>query len=92
MRRIDVPENVFLAVARGEIEMQIGQITEIIIAPGVDLAGPLPAEIQNTTLMSAGIITTSQAPDVAKAFIGFISSPSAATVLKARGFQPASQN
>jgi molybdate transport system substrate-binding protein len=85
----DVPENVFLGVAKGEIEMQIGQITEIIISPGVDLAGPLPGEIQNTTVMAAGIITTSKAPDAAKAFISFISSPSAAAVLKATGFQPA---
>ena len=84
----DVPENVFQALARGEIEMQIGQITEIVIAPGVDLAGPLPSEIQNTTLMAAGIVATSQAPDVARAFIGFISSRSAAAVLKASGFQP----
>ena len=84
----DVPENVFQAVAKGEIEMQIGQITEIIIAPGVDLAGPLPSEIQNTTLMAAGIITTSKAPDAARAFIGFISSPSAAAILKASGFEP----
>jgi molybdate transport system substrate-binding protein len=84
----DVPENVFQAVAKGEIEMQIGQISEIVIAPGVDLAGPLPREIQDTTLMAAGIITTSKAPDTAKAFIGFISSPSAAAVLKASGFQP----
>jgi molybdate transport system substrate-binding protein len=84
----DVPENVFLGVAKGEIEMQIGQITEIVISPGVDLAGPLPSEIQNTTLMAAGMITTSKAPDAAKALIGFISSPSAAAVLKASGFQP----
>ncbi len=84
----DAPENVFLGVANGEIEMQIGQITEIAIAPGVDLAGPLPGEIQNTTLMAAGIMTTSKAPDAAKAFIGFISSPSAVAVLKASGFQP----
>jgi molybdate transport system substrate-binding protein len=83
----DAPENVFLGVAKGEIEMQIGQITEIVIAPGVDLAGPLPSEIQNTTLMAAGIVTTSKAPDVAKALISFISSPSAAAVLKASGFQ-----
>jgi molybdate transport system substrate-binding protein len=83
-----VPENVFLGVAKGEIEMQIGQITEIAISPGVDLAGPLPGEIQNTTLMAAGIITSSQAPDVPRAFIGFISSPSAVAVLKASGFQP----
>ena len=88
----DVPENVFLAVARGEIEMQIGQITEIVIAPGVELAGPLPAEIQNTTMMAAGIVATSKAPEVARAFIRFISSPSARAVLKATGFQVVNEN
>jgi molybdate transport system substrate-binding protein len=88
----DVPENVFLGVAKGEVEMQIGQITEIVISPGVDLAGPLPSEIQNTTLMTAGIIAASQAPDAAKALIGFISSPAAAAVLKATGFQPVDKN
>jgi molybdate transport system substrate-binding protein len=88
----DAPENVFERVANGEIEMQIGQITEIVIAPGVDLAGPLPREIQNTTVMAAGIIATSKAPDAARALIGFISSPSAAAVLKASGFQPVGMN
>jgi molybdate transport system substrate-binding protein len=88
----DVPENVFLAVARGEVEMQIGQITEIVLAPGVEFAGPLPAEIQNTTVMAAGIVTTSKAPEVASAFIRFISSPSARAVLKATGFQAIKDN
>ena len=88
----DVPENVFLGVAMGDIEMQIGQITEIVISPGVDLAGPLPSEIQNTTVMAAGIVTTSKAPDAARALISFISSPSAAAVLKASGFQPVEKN
>jgi molybdate transport system substrate-binding protein len=88
----DVPENVFLAVARGEIEMQIGQITEIVIAPGVDLAGPLPSEIQNTTVMAAGVIAASKAPEAAHAFIGFISSAASATVLKATGFVAIKEN
>jgi molybdate transport system substrate-binding protein len=88
----DVPENVFLGVANGAVDMQIGQITEIVIAPGVDLAGPLPSEIQNTTVMTAGIVTTSQAPAAAKAFVSFMSSPSAAGVLKASGFQPVHPN
>jgi molybdate transport system substrate-binding protein len=88
----DVPENVFLGVANGEVEMQIGQITEIVISPGVDLAGPLPGEIQNTTLMAAGIMTTSKAPDAARALIAFMSSPSAAAVLKAGGFLPVNKN
>lgn len=88
----NVPENVFLAVARGEIEMQIGQITEIVIAPGVDLAGPLPSEIQSTTVMTAGIIATSKASEAASAFVRFISSHSAATVLKATGFVAVKEN
>jgi len=88
----DVPENVFLAVARGEIEMQIGQITEIVIAPGVDLAGPLPSEIQNTTVMAAGVTAASKAPEAAHAFIGFISSASSASVLKATGFVAIKEN
>jgi molybdate transport system substrate-binding protein len=88
----DVPENVFLGVAKGDVEMQIGQITEIVISPGVELAGPLPAEIQNTTVMAAGLVTTSKAPDAAKALIGFISSPAAAPVLKASGFVAVDRN
>jgi molybdate transport system substrate-binding protein len=88
----DVPENVFLAVARGEVEMQIGQITEIVLAPGVELAGPLPGEIQNTTVMAAAIVATSKAPDVASAFIRFISSAAAKEVLKATGFQVVNEN
>jgi molybdate transport system substrate-binding protein len=79
-------------VVNGEIEMQIGQISEIVIAPGVELAGPLPSEIQNITMLAAGVTTTSKAPDAARALIGFLSNPSARAVLKANGFQPASKN
>jgi molybdate transport system substrate-binding protein len=88
----DAPENVFQGVAKGDVEMQIGQITEIVIAPGVDLAGPLPDEIQNTTVMAAGAATSSQAPEAARAFITFISSPSAAAVLKGSGFKTVDKN
>jgi molybdate transport system substrate-binding protein len=88
----DHPEDVFQAVAKGEIEMQIGQITEIVIAPGVELVGPLPSEIQKITMLTAGVTTTSKAPEAARALISFLSNASAASVLKANGFQPASKN
>jgi molybdate transport system substrate-binding protein len=81
-------DGVFHGVASGEIEMQIGQISEIAISPGVELAGPLPSEIQNLTLLAAGIVAASKAPESAGAFIKFIASPAAASVLKANGFQP----
>jgi molybdate transport system substrate-binding protein len=88
----DHPEDVFQGLVRGDVEMQIGQITEIVIAPGVELAGPLPAEIQKVTMLAAGIVTTSKLPDSARALVGFLSGPSAAALLQANGFQPASNN
>jgi molybdate transport system substrate-binding protein len=81
-------DGVFQGVASGEIEMQIGQISEIAISPGVELAGPLPSEIQNFTLLAAGVVAAGKAPEPARAFIKFIAAPAAALVLKANGFQP----
>jgi len=88
----DRPEDVFGMVARGEVEMQIGQITEIVLAPGVDLVGPLPSEIQNVSVLEAGIVGASRAPGAAGTFISFISSPDAETALKSMGFQIVPKN
>jgi molybdate transport system substrate-binding protein len=82
-------EKVFQGLAEGEIEMQIAQISEIVISPGVDLVGPLPDEIQNVTSLAAGIVATTKAPEGARALINFISSPAAAVLLKAHGFEQA---
>jgi molybdate transport system substrate-binding protein len=81
-------ENVFQGLVKGEIEMQIAQISEIAISPGVELVGPLPAEIQNVTSLAVGIVTTTKAPEASRTLINFISSPAAAVLLKAHGFQP----
>jgi molybdate transport system substrate-binding protein len=81
-------DGVFQGVANGEIDLQIGQISEIAISPGVDLAGPLPNEIQNFTLLAAGVVTTSKRAETAAALIKFIASPAASVVLKTRGFEP----
>jgi len=86
------PEQVFEPLANGEIDLQIGQITEIAIAAGVDLAGPLPPEIQDTTLLAAGILITSNAQDDARAFIRYLRSPTVAKVLTTNGFLPAAEN
>jgi molybdate transport system substrate-binding protein len=88
----ETPENVFQALVKGEIDLQIGQISEIVIAPGVDLAGPLPSGIQNVSWLAAGLVATSKAPDAARALIRFISSPAAAAVFKAGGFQVGEKN
>ena len=84
----DELEKNFEGLAKGEIEMYITPISEIVISPGVELVGPLPGEIQNVTSLAAGIVTTTKVPEAARALINFISSPTAAVLLKANGFEP----
>ena len=76
-------------VARGEIEISLAQISEILPVQGAELAGPLPADLQLTTVYQAGIGTTAKDQAAAKAFITFLTLPAAAAVIKAKGMEPA---
>ena len=62
-------------VARGEVEMVVHQISEIVPVKGVTLVGPLPRDVQKVTIYSAGIATKAATPDVARAFVAFLASP-----------------
>jgi molybdate transport system substrate-binding protein len=75
-------------VANGEAELGVQQISELMAAPGVDIVGPLPAELQNTTQFAAGIPVNAQGPDAGKALIAFLVTPGARDVLKAKGLEP----
>jgi molybdate transport system substrate-binding protein len=76
-------------VSSGEAEIGITQMSEIMGVPRVELAGPLPPEVQQTTVFPAGISTTAKQPDGANALLKFLASPEAAKVLKAKGLEPA---
>ena len=75
-------------VARGEVEMAIQQISEIVPVKGVELAGPLPADLQLTTVYATAIGTDAKEQGAAKEFVKFLASPSAAAVIKATGMEP----
>jgi molybdate transport system substrate-binding protein len=75
-------------VARGEVEIAVQQISELLPVIGAELVGPFPPELQLVTIFSAGVSTTSKEPKTAKAFIDFLAAPSAASVIKAKGLQP----
>jgi molybdate transport system substrate-binding protein len=75
-------------VANGEAEIGVQQISELMAAGGVDIVGPLPAELQNTTQFSAGIPVNAKAPDAGKALIAFLTTPAGRKVLKAKGLEP----
>jgi molybdate transport system substrate-binding protein len=76
-------------VARGEAELGIQPITELMEVPGIDVVGPLPAELQSPDLVYvAGAPYLSERPIAAKALIDFLADPKAAAVYKAKGLQP----
>jgi molybdate transport system substrate-binding protein len=77
-------------VARGEAELGIQLISEIVSVPGAELLGPLPAELQAMTVISAGIVATASEPDAARVLLEFLTSPAAEAVIKATGMEPGS--
>src|SRR5213080_5276285 len=76
-------------IARGEAELGIHQISEILPVNGVVLVGPLPAEIQNYTVYAAAIGAQAKEGAAAKALLDALSGPAAAEVLKSKGMERA---
>jgi molybdate transport system substrate-binding protein len=79
-------------IANGEAEIGIHQISEILAVKGAVLVGPLPADIQNFTVYSAGVGTAAKdgAQDAASALVKFLAGSHAGPIIKAKGMEPAS--
>jgi molybdate transport system substrate-binding protein len=75
------------AIANGEAELGVF-LTNVLIAPGVELAGSFPAELQQELLFTAAVAQASKEADAAKALITFLTSPAATAVIKAKGMNP----
>jgi molybdate transport system substrate-binding protein len=77
-------------VSRGEIELGIVVITQILTTDGVSLAGPLPAEIQRYITFTAGISADSSSVDAAKELMAALKTPTAIRVMRSQGMEPGS--
>ena len=75
-------------IAQGEAEIGIHQISEIALAKGVTLVGPLPDDIQRYTTYAAVLSAATKAAEPATALVKTLSGPLAAPVLKSRGMGP----
>lgn len=75
-------------VARGEAEMAVQQIPELLPVKGVEYVGPLPAELQLYTVFAAGVGSAARDVAAAKAFVGALATPSAVALFKAKGLEP----
>jgi molybdate transport system substrate-binding protein len=76
-------------IESGEAELGFYPKSEVIGFAGLDIAGPLPAEIQLTTIYGAAVTTSGKSPDAAAAFIGFMTDPRHRAAWSAGGFDPA---
>jgi molybdate transport system substrate-binding protein len=78
-----------LIVERGEAEIGVQQIAELLAVPGVHFVGPLPDELQSVTPFVAAIPANAQNAEAGRQLIGFLTSPEAKRVIKAKGLEPA---
>jgi len=76
-------------VAKGEIELGMVVTTQILTTPGVELVGPLPAEIQYFVTFGGGVSASARDPEGARTLIRFLTGPRALAVIKEQGMEPA---
>jgi len=74
------------AVASGDAELGLFNISEIVPVPGAALAGALPAELQSYITFAGALHVDSAAPDAATAYLTMLAS--ARDAWKAGGFEP----
>jgi molybdate transport system substrate-binding protein len=76
------------ALAKGEVEIGLTFVSEILTEPGVEAVGPLPAAISTPTSLVAFVSSHAKNPAAARALVKYLSSPDAAATYKKVGMLP----
>jgi molybdate transport system substrate-binding protein len=79
------------AVAKGEADLGVTLISEILPVQGVELGGELPSNIMAPTVMHAFMVTGAKESETAKAFLDFLRSSDARRIIEAKGLKPSVQ-
>jgi molybdate transport system substrate-binding protein len=76
------------AVAKGEAEIAIQPVSELLHAPGADFVGTIPKELQYISVSSTAIVVGSNQIQAAKQFVSWLSSEKAASAMRNSGMEP----
>jgi molybdate transport system substrate-binding protein len=74
--------------ARGEAELAVQQISELMPVAGIDIVGPLPGDLQKISVFSGGAFTAAKNPAGAAKLISYLASPGLAPILARKGLSP----
>ena len=77
------------AVANGGADIAVQPVSALMNAPGIDYVGPLPSEVQYTTVFSSGVHTGATQPDAVKALQRFLTTAAATAVMLKHGLEAA---
>jgi molybdate transport system substrate-binding protein len=78
-----------MGAAKGEVEIAIHQIAELMPVPGIDIVGDLPAELNSVIIYATALTPMAKQADAAKALIQHLHQQSAVPVIKKNGMDPA---
>jgi molybdate transport system substrate-binding protein len=72
--------------ARGEVELALQQVSELMVVPGVEIVGRLPAALGGDGVFSGGVMAASARPDMARSVLSMIAG--ARDLLVEKGLEP----
>jgi len=71
-----------------EADLAVQQVSELKLVDGVEVVGPIPRELQNPAVFSAGRLATSNNAQPSDRLLRFLASPEAAPALRESGLEP----
>jgi molybdate transport system substrate-binding protein len=74
-------------VRDGQAALAVQQMSELRAVQGIDIIGPFPADVQQTTDFSAAVLSDAEDPTGAEAFIAALTTPAAREAYLARGLK-----
>jgi molybdate transport system substrate-binding protein len=77
------------AVAKGDAEIAVQPVSELLHAPGADFVGTLPAEIQYISVFSAAMVKDPKQAKASRQLLDFLTSEKAKAAIKKSGMEPA---
>jgi molybdate transport system substrate-binding protein len=83
----NAPPEVPQAVAKGEAELALFVSNLLVGVPGLDYAGPVPAQFDQNLVFAAAVGAKAKEPEAASAFIQHLTTPAAGAVMQANGMQ-----